>query len=235
MCERSESRGLARRTVTRAFRRSDGWTVGRAAAEGAWVTDTGSRSSSSDRLQPLCERIRGVACPDCGRRPDVWEVDPAVQRRVKLAEDLRSLLDSSVESQDPLDVLGVMHEGVFSQIGEWLPAFLGGLSVALDSECRDRSGLTAVVRELVELRTAVAGIPPKRPMLKPRASAVRVLDQAVDMVAAYADCLGARTPIQAQVSAKLAQSHLDLMAETASGLADWVDRADDARRGLKRL
>jgi hypothetical protein len=176
-------------------------------------------------------RIRSVECPDCGRRPDVWEVDPSTERRRKLARRLETMLSAEVAGDSTLGVFDVMHADVFSELGSWLPRFLTGLRVALESDCRDTEQMLGAVDALLTLRRQAAGVPVQRPFLVPGKAAAAAIDQADGLVRAYAASLGAAIPLHVQQAGADGQRQIDLMAGTAEALADWIARADAFAEG----
>lgn len=169
------------------------------------------------------ERIRGVQCPDCDRRPDPWEVDQVRNRRHALATSLVHVLTSLVGGDSSESV----PHGPLDQpqrVATWLERFWEGLHVATETEFRDVTALTDAVEELASLRSSLHAAQPTRPFGRAVRLAQSMADSAVAMVESYMGALMAATPLGAQASAEEAQQALDQLAKLAEELAGWLER-----------
>lgn len=169
------------------------------------------------------ERIRGVQCPDCDRRPEPWEVDQVRNRRHALATSLVHVLAGPVGGDSSESV----PHGPLDQpqrVATWLERFWEGLHVATDSEFRDVTALTDAIEELVSLRFSLHAAEPTRPFGRAVRLAQSMADSAVAMVQRYMGALMAATPLGAQASAEEAQRALDELAQLAGELAGWLER-----------
>lgn len=169
------------------------------------------------------ERIRGVQCPDCDRRPEPWEVDQVRNRRNALATSLVHVLTGPVGGDSSESV----PHGPLDQpqrVATWLERFWEGLHVATETEFRDVTALTDVVEELAVLRSSLHAAQPTRPFGRAVRLAQSMADSAVAMVESYMGALMAATPLGAQASAEEAQHALDELAELAGELAGWLER-----------
>lgn len=171
------------------------------------------------------ERIRGVQCPDCGRRPEPWEIDQGRNRRQALATALGSLLSAAPRTasivrdrQSPLEQPG--------RVASWLAKFWEALHAASETEFRSTAALTEAVEDLVELRSGLRDAQPTPPFGTAIRLAKLMAESAAVMVQRYLDALGAATPIDAQKSAKEAQDALDDLSELAGKLSDWLERQE---------
>lgn len=169
------------------------------------------------------ERIRGVQCPDCDRRPEPWEIDQVRNRRHALATSLVHVLTGPVGGDSSESV----PHGPLDQpqrVATWLERFWEGLHVATDSEFRDVTALTDAIEELVSLRFSLHAAEPTRPFGRAVRLAQSMADSAVAMVQRYMGALMAATPLGAQASAEEAQRALDELAQLAGELAGWLER-----------
>ncbi|GAA3644802.1 hypothetical protein GCM10022237_00290 [Nocardioides ginsengisoli] len=169
------------------------------------------------------ERIRGVQCPDCDRRPEPWEVDQVRNRRHALATSLVHVLTGPVGGDSSESVPhGPLDQS--QRVATWLERFWEGLHVATDSEFRDVTALTDAIEELVSLRSSLHAAEPTRPFGRAVRLAQSMADSAVAMVQRYMGALMAATPLGAQASAEEAQRALDELAQLAGELAGWLER-----------
>lgn len=169
------------------------------------------------------ERIRGVQCPDCDRRPEPWEIDQVRNRRHALVTSLVHVLTGPVGGDSSESV----PHGPLDQpqrVATWLERFWEGLHVATDSEFRDVTALTDAIEELVSLRFSLHAAEPTRPFGRAVRLAQSMADSAVAMVQRYMGALMAATPLGAQASAEEAQRALDELAQLAGELAGWLER-----------
>lgn len=169
------------------------------------------------------ERIRGVRCPDCGRRPEPWEVDQGRNRRHAVATALGSRLSDPVQGASA----GVIPHAPLDEpqrVATWMQRFWAGLYAATETEFRRTAALTEAVEELVDLRSSLRESQPVPPFGNAVHLARSMTDTAVVMVQRYLDALKAPTPLDAQSSAVEAQTALDHLAGLAGQLASWLAR-----------
>jgi len=167
-------------------------------------------------------RIRGVACVDCGIKPEPWEVDPDKQRRQGLVADALRVLEGAPEQRTPPpdDVTG---SGTFARTGRWLGRFLSALQAAVPPG-GDGDSLDEALAEFVELRADAAAMPRLRPWLALVDTSRSAVAHLECMARGFLAAVAAETPIQAQEAAAKAQSHLDEAAGIVGELNEERDR-----------
>jgi hypothetical protein len=171
------------------------------------------------------DRIRGVECADCGRSPEVWEIDPGLTRRTVVARRLLAELakdspPSTVESRE-LTILEPPRRA-----GTWLEQFWSALHAAIDSDFRDPADLEEAIQDLVTLRDIVATMAPVRPFARAVELGHQIALSCAQMAEAYLHTLVAKTPLEAQPWSVQAQGHLDDLAELGSRIEAWMARQD---------
>ncbi|MFD7885289.1 hypothetical protein ACFV3N_22980 [Streptomyces bauhiniae] len=162
-------------------------------------------------------RIRGVDCPDCGCRPQSWEIDTNSLTRRQAALRAQALLaqPASPLHEGPLGTTEFLHAELFGRLGTWMSAFLEAAAATAETKGQGTRDLEATVAEFVELRAMVQNSGAKRPLralVKVLREVVSELESVID---AYLAALLATTPLQAQNHGAAAQRHLDRSAELA--------------------
>lgn len=181
-------------------------------------------SLSFSRFECPCgerERVYGAACPACGVGPNVHEVNPPVQRRQRVAEQLRSV--RPVPPNRVLEPGLDLYSELLGDLMEWMADFWA----ALDGDNCDVERACALTGQLLGRVEAIKAVPRLRPW--------RALCQSVDdtltslhgVWAATLDAYAASTPAQAQHAQRLLQGHID---EASSALGRWTGAFD--RLGL---
>lgn len=178
-------------------------------------------------------RVRGVACPDCGRGAAWFEVDVESQRRTRIAVRCIAALDDSqlATSRDPIEPFSGDHLAQFAVLAALPSNFLEAL------EALDRPGQGSV-DDLVQACVAIGGaaqsaaaMPRLRPWIRTDHVAKSSASAMVEMARLFLEAFSAPTPIVAQQSARAAQASLDevtlLVAELNSLRTRW-ERIDDA-------
>jgi hypothetical protein len=171
------------------------------------------------------QRVRGVACADCGRRPAGWEVDVKLQRRQAVAEEV--LAAARGGNPEPSVGQGRDLEGpldVPAAVAPWLAGFLGALQEATKCDFRTIESLRASVQELFELRSAMRRLEPKRPFGRPHSLAQQIVAGLGSLIDEYLAAFKAATPLAAQRHAEAGQRVLDNLADRAHELAKWMER-----------
>jgi hypothetical protein len=107
------------------------------------------------------ERIRGVVCPDCGARPDDWEVDPELVRRRSIVAHVLEALSAQPPTGD-LSAWPLVEQETFSQLVDLVPVILSGLQQAAKSG-GDGAELEAAATRMVELRSTIHRVVHRRP------------------------------------------------------------------------
>jgi hypothetical protein len=169
-------------------------------------------------------RIRGVSCADCGARARPWEVDPELQRRQTLMQELMLVLAARDTNQAPASVFDFIQDHIFDRIGSWISQFLHSLAEAVESKYRNTGSLRDAVTEFLELSTLIQNGSPTRPFVRAHVAARQVVDLGRSLIEEYLSALQSSTPIEAQRHADAAQSNLDELAAVADGLSSWLSR-----------
>jgi hypothetical protein len=179
--------------------------------ESRWPSHLGFRISFARRECRRCggERIAGQACPECGARPDEREIDPALQRRMRVAKPVLAAFrepDEHLPSEMTL-------ESVLSASADIVPRFLTALG-ALHSRGEDASELLSAVSALQDLRSQV-----ERDRTRPwrrMGRAVRgLLGEISESLKLFATAFQADDPLTAQRVSAAAQAALDSAAVRA--------------------
>lgn len=177
-------------------------------------------------------RVRGVACPDCGRGAAWFEVDVESQRRTRVAARcLAALEDSRLAAQeDSTAPPNGDHLQQFAVLGALPSSFLEAL------EALERPGQGSV-DDLAEACVAIGSIaqstsamPRLRPWIRTDNVAQSSASAMVEMARLFLEAFSAPTPLLAQQRARAAQTSLDevtlLVAELNSLRSRW-ERIDD--------
>ncbi|MFE9970189.1 hypothetical protein ACFYRD_05360 [Streptomyces hirsutus] len=163
------------------------------------------------------KRIRGIACPDCGRKPHAWEIDAATLARRRAAVRAQTLLSQPAIplSAGPLGATEFLHAGLFARLEAWTSAFLTAVEATARAETQEAPDLEAAVGELVELRALVQDTDARRPLRALVGVERELVDELESMTSTYLAVLVAATPLQAQNHGAAAQRHLDRAADLA--------------------
>lgn len=173
------------------------------------------------------DRVRGIDCADCGRRPAPWEVDIAGATRRQAASTARVLLSQTVPvpASAPMDAIELLHADIFERLTPWIGSFFRGLSAAAEGNPQD---LEDAVSRLLEVRAIVLNADDGRP----QRALIRVLRALVgeleSMADSYLAALLASSPLRAQELGRTAQQHLDNtkpLIEQSSGILDVIKMA----------
>lgn len=163
------------------------------------------------------ERVRGVPCPTCNRRPDVHEFDVLVQRRQRVAAAVRSTepeRNLEFRSADPM-----VFAEIFDELHGWIDDFLDALN-RLDDGVETARMLTAHLLGLHEAFAAVARLRPWRGLYGYVETALKAI---VDVWSKTLDVFTARTMIDAQRGQVQLQKYLDTAVEA---IDDWGLKID---------
>lgn len=154
------------------------------------------------------KRIRGVPCPDCGRRPADWEIDQDLQhRRRELAATREDLA-----APDRADHAGMfIDETIFDEILDLVPRLVPALQRAAEPR-GDAADLRHLVQDLVGVRRRLAQSKERRPYIGVARAATIMVYELGQAVFRYLDALTDAVPLQAQAHAEEAQEHLDRAA-----------------------
>jgi hypothetical protein len=72
------------------------------------------------------ERVYGVACPGCGTQPEVHEVNPPVQKRRRIVEQLRSVGPAALSV--PTDSGAELFQELLGDLASWMGDFWAALA-----------------------------------------------------------------------------------------------------------
>ncbi|MEW2558557.1 hypothetical protein [Streptomyces griseorubiginosus] len=185
------------------------------------------------------DRIRGVACPDCGLRPQPWEIDTAGLARRQVTADAQKMLAQPVTAlpTGPLGAPETLHANLFTRLTTWMPHFFqAATAAAANATEQGAADLKASVTEFIELRAMVHHTDAKRP-LKVLVTVLRQLvDELTSMIDAYLAALLAAIPLKAQEHGAAAQRHLDRVtalieqSNTVAAAADLLAAERDVAR-----
>ncbi|MFI8370921.1 hypothetical protein [Streptomyces sp. NPDC085466] len=172
-------------------------------------------------------RIRGVDCPDCGHRPQPWEIDTAGRARREAAAQARNLLAQPVTplASGPLGVPETLHAALFKRLATWCSGFFTAVAEAAQATDHGAPDLKARVAEFTELRAMVHNTDARRPLKVLLTTLRELVAELTSMIDAYLAALLASTPLEAQKHGTQAQSHHDRAAElikAANTTADGV-------------
>ncbi len=182
------------------------------------------------------ERIYGVSCATCGRKPGPSEVNYPVWRRQAIVASARPRLQTAtVAGSMPGD-----FESLPSEILDGLAACPNAIIRAVVAVCDERKNaekeLGHVLESVANLRSRARGLPTLRPHVSRRRMLVDVADQLMQYAAHLLDALSAETLLSAQDAAARAQEHLDRITDylanvnrvlgAALKIADVEDTAD---------
>ncbi|MET9070566.1 hypothetical protein [Streptomyces sp. NPDC004232] len=172
-------------------------------------------------------RIRGIECADCGRRPEPWEVNTATLARRQAAARAQAALSRPVAlpAAGGLDALEFLHAEVDVRLRTWMDGFFRATAAAADGGTQGAQDLEKRVSEFVELRAIVLGADDRRPLRTLVRNLRLLVSELALMVDAYLAALLAASPLEAQDLARAAQRHLDriaALADQANAIADTV-------------
>ncbi|GAX58251.1 hypothetical protein [Streptomyces olivochromogenes] len=167
-------------------------------------------------------RIRGVDCPDCGHRPQAWEIDALGLARRQAAHRAQALLTRSDTPLPaaPSDTAESLHADLFARVEEWTSAFLKAAAATTRAATQEAQDLESAVHEFAELRSLVQGADDRRPLRALVNAERELVGELASMTRAYLAVLVAATPLQAQKHGEAAQRHLDRAAEVARRAGD---------------
>jgi hypothetical protein len=175
------------------------------------------------------ERISGVACRDCGRRPAAHEVDPKAQRRRTASTSAQALLtqgDPTIQAvnleQGPLPI-HTLHD-VNVKLRNWMER----LWPALNGADKDSVALVRSVRELIAIQAAYDAIPQIRPWINASHTVKDTLAAATEMLRECLGILACREPLYAQEHQAKMQAHLDEMECLIGIFAEWIENLTQA-------
>jgi ribosomal protein L32 len=105
-------------------------------------------------------RIRGVSCADCGASPRSWEVDPELQRRQAMVQQLTLVLAAPDTPQPSATVFDFAQDRIFERIASWLGDFLRSLAESAESKYRNTGPLRDAIGDFLELQSFIRASPP---------------------------------------------------------------------------
>lgn len=155
------------------------------------------------------KRIRGVDCPDCGRRPANWEIDQHVQQRRRELAATREDLAAPDTADDTTGAL--VDETIFDEILDFVPRLVPALQ-RVNGPKADATDLRQLVQDMVRVRHRLVRSKERRPYIGVTRRATIVVHELEQAVVSYIDALTDAVPLQAQVHAEEAQGHLDQAA-----------------------
>ncbi|GHH81607.1 hypothetical protein GCM10018781_64620 [Kitasatospora indigofera] len=167
--------------------------------------------------------MRSLACPDCGRRPEPWEVDHRRQARVKAVQNALRLLDIPPASASPGDAPSSVPSGVLREVPGWLDDFLAAARCVAKGSPGCEDLLAESVVSLTRLRDHTAGAIRRRPQLAQVDLACQAVDSMEQILRTLLEALSSPSPLAAQTCAVAAQRRLDVLAELTEEAA-WMSR-----------
>ncbi|MGW3399462.1 hypothetical protein [Streptomyces hydrogenans] len=184
-------------------------------------------------------RIRGVDCPDCGHRPQPWEIDTAGRARRDAADQARNLLAQPVTPlpNGPLGVPETLHAALFKRLATWCSGFFTAVAEAAQATDHGAADLKARVAEFTELRALVHNTDTRRPLKVLLTTLRELVAELTSMIDAYLAALLASTPLEAQKHGTQAQSHHDRAAALIKAADTTADGAQllSAERDTARI
>lgn len=182
------------------------------------------------------KRIRGVDCPDCGCRPQPWEIDTNSVTRRQAALRARELLaqSSAPLSVRPLGTTEFLHTEVFGRLETWMSVFFKAVAATAADGEQGARGLEAAVAEFIELRAMVEGSRARRPLRALITVLRKLVGEQESMIDTYLAALLAATPLQAQNNSAAAERHLKRAVELADQ-ANTITEMLNALTGEQRV
>lgn len=178
-------------------------------------------------------RVRGLACPDCGRLPDTWEIDDHAQRRQQVVPRLERLMDEQPSAASWRSLEQFRHE-VFEELQPILPTLFRAIRSFVQGD-DDGAGLEAAIAGFVQLRERIRRVDCRRPFLLLARTTGGIVDEIEQMLRCYLGALTANVPLRAQQLAEDAQTHinraaahLDAFNTRADADSDLVDTTSSA-------
>lgn len=168
-------------------------------------------------------RIRGVPCPDCGRRPAEWEIDQDLQHRRRELTAARNDLSAGDETETP-DTSSLVDETVLDEILELVPRLVPALRRAAEPR-GDATDVRQLVQDLVAIRRLLTRSKERRPYVEIARAAATVVRELEQAILHYLDAMTAAVPLQAQTHADQAQQHLDRSAAAMNETRDGLEAA----------
>ena len=166
-------------------------------------------------------RFRGIACPDCGRRPADGEIDQELQHRrreLAAAREDRAASDSAGQPRMLID------ETVFEEILDLVPRLVPALRQAAEPRGH-ATDLRRLIQDLVVIRHRLALATERRPYIEVIRAATVVMRELEQAVVSYLDALTVAVPLQAQTHADRAQQHLNRSANAVNDVLDQLEAA----------
>ncbi|MFD9966087.1 hypothetical protein [Amycolatopsis sp. NPDC058986] len=175
-------------------------------------------------------RIRGVACPDCGAAAAPQEFDAKRQKRQKVARAALARLELSVDD----DTIPIVPPGEIANILiEVLDEVLDDVFVSLRTALRDSARVDELNKSIDTLRycsALVASLKHLRPWYRLIASAAALVDELRQTVVGFLNAVLAETPLEAQRAAEAGQGHLNeaarLIPEMMGSAKVWTAGGD---------
>lgn len=171
-------------------------------------------------------RIAGVACPECGGRPDPREVDAGLQRRQREVAAALLVVDSVSPEETPPPWMGSPSK-LYGSLETWLEGFMeavetaGTVTPCNPAEC----DLVKSSKEFLEIRSLASSARRLRPWIAAWSGLDEILLTSEKIVLSYLTALSASVPIEAQRAAEEGQVALDAVAAQASLLSARLERA----------
>lgn len=106
-------------------------------------------------------RFRGVACPDCGRRPADWEIDQELQHRRR---ELAAARDDLAAPDTAGQAAALIDETIFEEILNLVPRLIPALRQAAETR-GVATNLRRLIQDLVAIRHRLARSRERRPYI----------------------------------------------------------------------
>lgn len=179
------------------------------------------------------KRVRGVACPDCARGADWFEVDVDVQRRVRIATACLKALEAAAtpdtgmaRPQHPAERLD--H---FGELAGLPTAFLETLQRLSEPGHDNPDDLVEICSTALHLARTLSLRDRHRPWIRTDDTAQMAAEALLDMMRAYLAAFAAPTPLSAQSYAVTAQQALDTAAAQVGELNQLRQRWESIAEG----
>lgn len=184
------------------------------------------------------ERVRGVACPDCGAGANWFETDVEWQRRHRMMKRALAILDGPSPGQATPQDDDIDYPRLFADVADLTPRFFRELQGMAERENDDATAMVRVCRDAMGLSAMLRERMPRRPWVLTADTAATATASLLRVMREFLRAFGARTPLEAQRLAAAAQEQLDAVVGPVSEFNNLHDRweliseADDVAEWL---
>lgn len=167
-------------------------------------------------------RVRGLACPTCGTKPDPRETDAKTNLRRRVAELALERLAAPYPDQQPTAPLELLL-AIWGELESWIGGFLAALRNSADS-AKGEVELLESIERFRSTRAKLAAVPRRRPWMGLLSELDELLDKTELIAREYLGAFTAVRPIEAQQAARRGQAAIDTAAARIEPISQRIAR-----------